>query len=175
MNRRAGAPRAQPPPTGHAFQDPGHEPVSNAQVRLLTAYRAGPAWGLQDYDLTDRPLLPDARPDITLRSDYEEAILRAAHADNEYQGKLRLLLQSFPQGEGEVPPRPTPDQMQVLFKKVLYSDQARPRGRGSKGGVKHYECEWPACQFKGPLQKCMDHFFCEHVKLKFFKCDQPDW
>jgi hypothetical protein len=172
MSRRAGAP---PPPTGHAFPDPAHEPVPNAQDRLLTVYRAGHAWGPDYRDPTDSSPLIDLRPDITLRNDYQEAMERATHAGNEYQGRLRSLLQSLPQGEGELPPRPTPEQMQVLFKKVLYSDQPRPRGKGSKGGVKHYECEWPACPFKGPLQKCMDHFFCEHVKLKFFKCDQPDW
>jgi hypothetical protein len=170
MSRRAAPPRAQPPPAGHAFHDPGREPVANAQVRLLTAYRADPAWGPHGRsDPTDRQLSPDVPPDIPLRDDYEKAIERAAHAGKEYQRQLRLLLQSFPQGDDELPQRPTPEEMQVLFKKVLYSD--RPRSRG----VKHYECEWPACPFKGPLQKCMDHFFHEHVKLKFFKCDQPNW
>jgi hypothetical protein len=125
--------------------------------------------------LIDSSFLIDFRPDITLRNDYQEAMERANHANNEYQGKVRSLLQSFPQGDGEAPSRPTPEQMHVLFKKVLYSDQPRPHGKGSKGGVKHFECEWPACRYKGTLQKCMDHFFYEHVKLKFFKCDQPDW
>lgn len=122
----------------------------------------------------DSNMLPNVRTDTPLRGDYQQAVAHVAGVDKDYQRELRSLLQTFPQGDGEVPTRPKPEQMQVLFEKVLFHDQVRPRGKGSKGGVKHYECKWPSCSFKGTLQKCMDHFFCEHVKLKFFKCDQPN-
>jgi len=150
--RSADSPPSSPTvPQGHGFPPQGPGPVPKSSGRLLTAYR----W--------------------TLRSDYDEAIKRAADASGEYQRALQSLLRKFPQGEGEVPQRPESGDMECLFKKVLHREQKPPRGRGSKGGVKHWSCEWPRCEFTGPMQKCMDHFFANHVKLKFFQCDQLPW
>lgn len=168
-------PRIPTPPLGHALQSSAHEPVPNhSQGRLITAYRAGQATWPPNNPI-DSNTLPNVRTDTPLRGDYQQAVAHVAGVDKDYQRELRSLLQTFPQGDGEVPTRPKPEQMQVLFEKVLFHDQTRSRGKGSKGGVKHYECKWPSCPFKGTLQKCMDHFFCEHVKLKFFRCDQPNW
>lgn len=138
-------------PTGHGFQAQAAEPVGDSPIGLLTGYH----WNL--------------------RNDYEGAVRRAADAEIGYQMALQSLLRNFPQGEGEVPQRPDPTDMDGLFKKVFHHRQKPPHSKGSKGGVKGWQCEWPGCNFIGPMQKCIDHFFSAHVRLKFFRCDQHPW
>lgn len=156
-------------PVGHAFEPPTSEPVATPQRRLLTAYRASaPIWTHQDSPL------PSSPQETQLNAFFMGKLDEAAGGDPDYRAALATLLRSFPQGD-QAPQRPDPSQMQSLFAKVYFPTQTRTRGKGSKGGIKHHECQWSRCDYKGTLQKCIDHFFSEHIKLKFFQCDQDSW
>lgn len=154
-------------PKGHAFEKTDTEPVANPQVRLLTAYR--PAW---KATTSTQPAARLQNPP-PLHESYQSLLdqLTQIGAPQQYRDNLRKVLGNFPQDEVQPPQRPSSDEVEILFTKVLHPEQTRSRGKGSKGGVKHYECQWHECDYKGPLQKCIDHLFSHHVPLKFFPCD----
>lgn len=109
-----------------------------------------------------------------LSEEYREALRTARHhpnADPTYIQSLQVLFDGLNE-QGPIPQRPTTTQMEPFFRRHRYP--ARSSGRGSRGGSINHECLWPGCDFKHTLQKCIDHFFCQHVAIKFFLCGIED-
>jgi hypothetical protein len=110
-----------------------------------------------------------------LAEEYRAPLRTARHhpdADPVFIEHLQIVLGGL-NDQGVVPERPTTVQMEPLFRRHRYP--VRSTGRGSRGGSINHECLWPGCQFKHTLQKCIDHFFSQHVTVKFFLCGVNDW
>ncbi|KAG8827768.1 hypothetical protein FRC18_009810, partial [Serendipita sp. 400] len=102
-------------------------------------------------------------------SAFQKALEAGPTATN-YHNILYFFLADL-QKQGDPPKRPPSARMEEFFEGVPLP--SRVNGKGSKGGMERHNCRWPECTYYGPLQKCMDHFFSAHVKLKFFSCDFP--
>ncbi|KAG9055419.1 hypothetical protein FS842_002229 [Serendipita sp. 407] len=102
-------------------------------------------------------------------SAFQKALEAGPTATN-YHNILYFFLAEL-QKQGDPPKRPPSARMEEFFEGVPLP--SRVNGKGSKGGMERHNCRWPECTYYGPLQKCMDHFFSAHVKLKFFSCDFP--
>ncbi|KAG8816540.1 hypothetical protein FRC17_000291 [Serendipita sp. 399] len=104
-----------------------------------------------------------------LNGDYRSSLQKALDAGPKttYHDELYRLLVELQKQQG-VPQRPQSSRMEVFFDGIPLPQ--RVNGKGSKGGMAQHNCRWPTCNYAGTLQKCMDHFFSAHVKVKFFAC-----
>ncbi|PVF92278.1 hypothetical protein CPB86DRAFT_196842 [Serendipita vermifera] len=109
-----------------------------------------------------------------LSEEYREALRTARNhpnADPVYIQQLQVLFEGL-HLQGPTHQRPTTTQMEPFFRR----HQRRYPARSSVNGARSdYECLWPGCYFKHALEKCIDHFFSQHVAVKFSLPRVEDW
>ncbi|CAG7850691.1 SubName: Full=Uncharacterized protein {ECO:0000313/EMBL:CCA69702.1} [Serendipita indica DSM 11827] len=129
------------------------------------------------YQLSS-PALSPAQSASTLSETYRQALLQAQEASLDLEKDYSAFLDNLSellmelQAQGHSPQRPASQRMEPFFKGTPLP--VRTTGKGSKGGMKYHDCCWPGCNLQTTLQKCIDHFFSKHVKVKFFPCSIKD-
>lgn len=155
-------------PTGHCFNG-ANQDVNVHGTRLMTAFRDDPPPPNQGNSLSPSSSPHSNIPLSTaiLEPRYQRIMQEIPPGNEDYSKEMMQLCWHF-QRQGEVPVRPSSDEVKDLFRSIPYPKTST--GKGSKGGMRHHECLWPQCTFKDTLQKCMDHLFSQHMKVKFYRC-----
>jgi len=165
-------------PTGHGFNGANDDMnVPHNSGRLITAIRSnfpppsssGPSSALSASPSHHSTAIA---PPPVLEERYQKIIDELPPGNNGYREEMFQLCLGLQQ-QGEVPNRPSSEDVKDLFRNIPHPKAST--GKGSKGGMKHHECLWPGCEFKDTLQKGMDHLFSKHMKVKFFRCGVNGW
>jgi hypothetical protein len=174
----ADTPAADPThPTGHGFNGANDDMnVPHNSGRLITAIRSNfpqPPSSVSSSALSvSSPHSTVIGSPAALEDRYQRIINDIPPGNEGYCGEMLQLCLSLQQ-QGEVPSRPSSEDVKDLFRNVPHPKAST--GKGSKGGMKHHECLWPGCDFKDTLQKGMDHLFSKHMKVKFYQCGVNGW
>jgi hypothetical protein len=149
--------------------------VPHNSGRLITAIRSNFPPPPSSNDPSSAPSVSPSTVNASLavlEERYQRIINDIPPGNNEYCDEMLQLCLGLQQ-QGEVPNRPSSDDVKDLFRNVPHPKAST--GKGSKGGMKHHECLWPNCDFKDTLQKGMDHLFSKHMKVKFYQCGVNGW